>query len=264
MRFAKGLAGLVGVLLLVGCLDEQLLDSWSIPCKSGTDQNVDGNMDYYVLGLNESVIILFKESVDPNSFDVNTGISSSPSISFNASFIQTSFANDTLVLSPASSYTAGQVYQVTLLAGAVRPADPDSIRSHGSDSSIKFLAADKATDTVHPYIVELDPANNATGVSTSHILEVVFSEALMAIRFHPSDEYPNLPDDSVYGTSDAITFTSSSQTGLQPNTTYSFVFEAADSGCDIGTMDYTGNHLVSMAGSTDPSSVVWTFTTGNQ
>jgi len=259
----KGLAW-VAVVLFVGCLSTELMDSWSIPCHSGSDRNVDGNPDYFVLGLNESQMILFKESVDPNSFDVNTGISSSPSMSFNASFTQTSVANDTLVLSPASSYSAGQVYEVTLLANAVRSADSNSTRSHSNNSSIKFLAADKTTDIVYPYISSLTPPNDATDVSPSQMLTVVFSEAIMAIWFYTQNGYTDLPGDAVYSTSDAVTFTVTTQTGLQPNTIYSFVFEASDSGCHIGTMDYTGNHLVSMAGSTNPSSVVWTFTTAAQ
>ncbi len=152
---------------------------------------------------------------------------------------------------------------MTILTNAVRPADSNSTRSV-YDSSAKFLAADKALDTVYPYISSLTPPNNATNVSLSQVLTVVFSEPMTALKIVKPDGYPDLPGDGQTTISGATTITVTPGSGLQPNTTYCFVFVASGLGCSLGTMDYTGNQLVSMAGSTNPSSVVWTFTTGAQ
>lgn len=268
---ARVFGGMIGV-LLVGCWEppavdtasHALVDHFSIPCSSGQDLNHDGNIEYYPVGLSDAVSIVFKESVDPNSFNVSTGISSSPSMSFTSSFATTSAANDTLILSPTSSYSAGQVYQVSLLMNSISPADPNSSYSQAGDSTTMFQAVDKATDTTYPYIVALDPVQNATNVPLNKVLKVDFSETMLSVRGYPASGYPSLPADEVVGTSDGITFTMTTESGLQPNTTYSIIIDPSDMGCNVGTMDHTGNRLVGANGSTQPTSIQWTFTTGAQ
>jgi hypothetical protein len=251
-------------MLVWGCIVESLFLLSNIPSESGLiDGDADGETDYAVLGLEDTIQFVFSEAVDPNSFDPQTSLGVSPEHDFEYSFTSTSAANDTLVLSPAAPYTPGQVYCVTLKADAVQPSDAESIRSIAYDKPRYFLAADKTADTTHPFVVSLYPPDGAIDVPCDVALSAVFSEKMMSVRAFAASGTPSLPSDLVLDGSENPVYTATTVEGFEPNTTYTIVFDPLDNASWIGTIDHTGNRLVANAGSTSPAQVQWSFTTGN-
>ena len=111
--------------------------------------------------------VAFSESMNKNMFPADVTIGPG-SVSFDVSW-----RGDTLAITPTTLLAGGTSYTITVL-GACQDAHGNAL---GSDHAASFTTT-AAADVTPPTVASTDPANGATGVNGSQVIEITFSEPM--------------------------------------------------------------------------------------
>jgi hypothetical protein len=128
------------------------------------------------VGLGSNLYLSFNHLVaaGTGSFILGNGAGDTRSIAVGDT-TQVSFSGNSVTINPATDLVVGSTYTLTYAAGVLKDAQGGNLAAL-SGNTLNFATI---TDTLAPTLVSTSPVDNATGVTSNHIV-LTFSEAVVA------------------------------------------------------------------------------------